>query len=94
MSELTGKVIVTTGVSSGIGEATAKLLAEQGAKLMLSARREDRLAALVDSICSAGGDAAYRVVDVTQRDQVKALSDGSGFLISAFFIGPKSTSIQ
>ena len=77
MSGLEGKVIVITGASSGIGEATAKLLAEQGAKLMLGARREERLAALVDDIGSAGGSAAYRVTDVTQRDQVKALADAA-----------------
>ena len=77
MSELAGKVIVITGASSGIGEATAKLLAAQGAKLMLGARREERLSALVDTIVSAGGSAAYRITDVTQRDQVKALADAA-----------------
>ena len=75
MSQLEGKVIVITGASSGIGEATAKLLAAQGAKLMLGARRKDRLSALVDSIVAAGGTASYCITDVTQRDQLQLLAD-------------------
>src|SRR5918997_5991399 len=59
------KVVIITGASSGIGEATAKLLASKGAKVVLGARREQQLKQLVDEIQSAGGQAAYQVMDVT-----------------------------
>lgn len=75
MSQISGKSIIITGASSGIGEAAAKMLAEQGAKLMLAARREDKLDKLVAEIEAAGGTAAYQVVDVTQQSQVQALAD-------------------
>ncbi|TVP55811.1 MAG: SDR family oxidoreductase [Halomonadaceae bacterium] len=75
MSEIANKVVIITGASSGLGEATARLLAAKGAKVMLAARREDRLKALVDSIKSAGGEAAYQVVDVTDHAAVQALAD-------------------
>ncbi len=67
------KVIVITGASSGIGEASAKLLAKNGAKLVLGARREERLKEIVDQIIAAGGQATYQSTDVTQPGQVKAL---------------------
>ena len=73
MSNIANKVIVITGASSGIGQATAINLAQQGAKLMLGARRQDRLAQLVEQIQAAGGEAAFTLVDVTQRDQVTNL---------------------
>ncbi|MHC5830298.1 MAG: SDR family oxidoreductase, partial [Nostoc sp.] len=63
-----------TGASSGLGEATAKRLAASGAKLMLAARREDRLKDLVAEIAKSGGTATYRVTDVTDRSQVEALA--------------------
>ncbi len=74
MSEINGKVIIITGASSGLGEATANRLAESGAKLVLAARREDRLQSLVDAIVEKGGEAIYRVTDVTDRAQVEALA--------------------
>ncbi|ANN49057.1 oxidoreductase [Levilactobacillus brevis] len=68
------KVIVITGASSGIGEATAKLLASQGNQLVLGARREDRLQDLVQEIKTQGGEATYAVTDVTNLDSVKTLA--------------------
>ena len=66
------KVVIITGASSGIGEATARLLAEKGAKVVLGARREDKLKAITEEIQKAGGHAAYRVTDVTNpEDSVK-----------------------
>lgn len=67
------KVVVITGASSGIGEATAKLLAKDGAKVVLGARREGRLQEIVDDIKKDGGKAAFHVTDVTVPEQVKAL---------------------
>jgi NADP-dependent 3-hydroxy acid dehydrogenase YdfG len=67
------KVIVITGASSGLGEAAAKLLAQQGAKLVLGARRLDRLQKLAKDLALAP-DAIVQT-DVTQRDQVKRLVD-------------------
>jgi len=66
------KVIVITGASSGIGEATAKLLAQNGAKVVLGARRMDKLEKLVKEIHASGGTAECKAVDVTDRDDVKA----------------------
>lgn len=68
------KVVVITGASSGIGEATAKLLAEQGNKLVLAARREDRLKDIVNKIQNDGGEAIYQVTDVTRIEEVEKLA--------------------
>jgi NADP-dependent 3-hydroxy acid dehydrogenase YdfG len=73
MSGIKGKVIAITGASSGIGEATAVLLAGRGAKVVLGARRSDRLEALVDRIATAGGEAFYVPADVTKRNDVSNL---------------------
>ena len=67
------KVVVITGASSGLGEAAARLLAKGGAKLVLGARRIDRLRALATEL-SLGPDAVVQT-DVTERDQVKRLVD-------------------
>jgi len=67
------KVIVITGASSGIGEATAKLLAKHGATVVLGARRSDRLEAIAKEIRTAGGTAEYQTLDVTQRSQLEAI---------------------
>lgn len=61
------KVVIITGASSGIGEATAKLLARQGAKIVLAARREERLKEIADEIRQNGGDAIYQTLDVTDQ---------------------------
>ncbi|NGN44705.1 SDR family oxidoreductase [Mesorhizobium sp. CGMCC 1.15528] len=68
-----GKIVAITGASSGIGRATAKLLAERGAFVVLGARREEALAAIVDEITDAGGKAVYKVTDVRQRSDLEAL---------------------
>jgi NADP-dependent 3-hydroxy acid dehydrogenase YdfG len=70
---IAGKVVVITGASSGLGEATARHLAQHGAKLVLGARRIDRLKALAKEL-SLREDAAVQM-DVTQLEQVKHLVD-------------------
>jgi NADP-dependent 3-hydroxy acid dehydrogenase YdfG len=62
-----GKVIVITGASSGIGKATALLLAERGAMLVLGARRLDLLKTIAAKITSDGGQAVYAQTDVKKR---------------------------
>jgi NADP-dependent 3-hydroxy acid dehydrogenase YdfG len=73
MSGINGKVVAITGASSGIGEATALLLAERGAKVVIGARRSDRLKALAASIVNVGGDAAHARTDVRRRDDLSGL---------------------
>jgi NADP-dependent 3-hydroxy acid dehydrogenase YdfG len=73
MSPIEGKVVVITGASSGIGEASARLLADRGAAVVLGARRTDRLDRLVSEIRERGGAAAAFVTDVTRRDDVEYL---------------------
>ncbi|RSL32435.1 SDR family oxidoreductase [Salibacterium salarium] len=74
MSNVKDKVVILTGASSGIGEGTAQELVEQGAKLVLAARREDRLKELTSTIKENGGDAIYKVTDVTSREQMEELA--------------------
>ncbi|WP_353474195.1 SDR family oxidoreductase [Salipiger sp. H15] len=67
------KVVIITGASSGIGEATAKLLADKGAKIVLGARRTDKLKDIADEINWGGGQAVYQELDVTRQDQNDAI---------------------
>lgn len=75
------KVILITGASSGIGEGTARLLAAQGHRLVIGARRTDRLVELTESLQAAGGNVRYRELDVTSADDVGAFAR---FAIEAF----------
>ncbi len=68
-----GKVVAITGAGSGIGEATALLLAERGAKVVLGARCTERLEALAARIEAAGGEAAWTRTDVTVREDLTGL---------------------
>jgi NADP-dependent 3-hydroxy acid dehydrogenase YdfG len=76
-SNIAGKVVVITGASSGIGESTARLLASKGARVVVAARRKDRIDALVQQIRGDGGIAVGFTADVTQRDQLEALMRGA-----------------
>ena len=68
-----GKVVAITGASSGIGRATALHLAQRGAKLVLGARHKDGLRRLTEEITAAGGQAVYRVTDVSRREDLRSL---------------------
>jgi NADP-dependent 3-hydroxy acid dehydrogenase YdfG len=70
---ITGKVVAITGASSGIGRATAKLLAARGALVVLGARREDALMRVADEILAAGGQVTHKVTDVRRRADLEAL---------------------
>lgn len=72
---LTGKVTLITGASSGIGAAAARVFAAEGASVVLTARREDRLAALVHELKGKGAEAAYVVSDVTTGEGAAAAVD-------------------
>ncbi|MEU7867407.1 SDR family oxidoreductase [Dactylosporangium sp. NPDC049140] len=72
---LQGRVALITGASSGIGAATATLLAERGARVALLARRKDRLDELAGRIVDAGGTALGVAVDVTDADALKAAAE-------------------
>ena len=76
-SNIADKVVVITGASSGIGESTAKFLARQGAKVVLGARRKDRIDAVVKEISAADGKAVGFAVDVSKRPEVEALIKGA-----------------
>ncbi|MEH2328692.1 SDR family oxidoreductase [Nostoc sp.] len=76
-NNIEGKIVVITGASSGLGEATARLLFAQGASVVLGARRTDRIQSLVDELSGSGGKALAVTTDVTHCDQVKRLVDAA-----------------
>lgn len=75
MTDLTDTTAIVTGASSGIGAATARMLADEGAAVALAARREERLQSLQAEIEEAGGTALVVPTDVTDRAQVQTLVD-------------------
>jgi NADP-dependent 3-hydroxy acid dehydrogenase YdfG len=76
-SNIADKVVVITGASSGLGESTARLLAANGAKVVLGARRKDRIDGVVKEITAKGGSALGFNTDVTKRVEVEALVKGA-----------------
>ncbi|MRW93897.1 SDR family NAD(P)-dependent oxidoreductase [Duganella sp. FT80W] len=74
-NNIENKVVVITGASSGLGEATARHLAARGAAVVLGARRTDKLEQIAAEIRAAGGRAEVVQTDVTSREQVQALID-------------------
>lgn len=81
MVDLKGKVVAITGASSGIGETTARMLAAAGARVVIGARRTDRLERLAREITDAGGAVRHRALDVTRREDVAAFV---GFAMAEF----------
>ena len=73
MKSLKEKVVIIMGASSGIGEATTRLLAEKGAKLVIAARREDRLVEIKNSLPDA--ELVYKAADVSNYEDVKKVVD-------------------
>jgi NADP-dependent 3-hydroxy acid dehydrogenase YdfG len=74
-NNIEGKIVVITGASSGLGEATARLLSAQGAIVVLGARRLGRIQSLADELTGRGGKALAIATDVTHYHQVKKLVD-------------------
>lgn len=73
MSNLEGKVIVITGASSGIGEAATGLLAENGASVVMAARRTDKLEQIAEKVRKNGGQVEYRGTDVSKAEDMNQL---------------------
>jgi len=76
-AHIEGKVVVITGASSGLGEATARHLAARGATIVLAARRADRLNAIAEEIRAAGGKVAVVQTDVTKQADVRNLIESA-----------------
>ena len=70
---INGRVVIITGASSGIGEATARLRAQAGARVVLGARRADRLEQIADDIRAEGGNAVSTHLDVTRQEDNDAI---------------------
>jgi NADP-dependent 3-hydroxy acid dehydrogenase YdfG len=77
MNDIKNKVVVITGASSGLGEATARMLAKHGAIVVLGARRVTRIEAIASEIVAAGGQALAVATDVTKATQVQRLVDSA-----------------
>ena len=75
MGKLDGKVAITTGATSGMGRATAKLFAAEGAKVVVTGRNEERAKAVVDDIKAAGNEAIYVIADMANLDDVQKIFD-------------------
>jgi NADP-dependent 3-hydroxy acid dehydrogenase YdfG len=73
MTPLQGRVVIITGASSGFGERAARLFSREGCKVVLAARRRDRLELLAEEIRAAGGDVLPVATDVTKHDQIQAM---------------------
>lgn len=73
MSHVKDKVAIVTGASSGIGAATARGLAEKGARVVLAGRNQKRLSQIVEEIADSGGVASYQVADATDFESTKTL---------------------
>ena len=76
-NNIEGKVVVITGASSGLGEASARYLSTQGATVVLGARRHDRIESLARELTARGGKATAVTTNVTDRQQVKELVDAA-----------------
>ncbi len=76
-NNIEGKVVVITGASSGLGEATARMLSAHGATVVLGARRVERIVALADELVRGGGQALALQTDVTRSEDVQRLVDGA-----------------
>ena len=76
-TNIEGKIVVITGASSGLGEATSRLLSKQGATVVLGARRADRLKVLADELTGRGGKALAVATDVADHAQVEGLVDAA-----------------
>jgi short chain dehydrogenase len=74
MHGIKDKTVLITGASSGIGEASARLLAQKGARVVLGARRTERLKAVTEAIRSEGGEAEFRALDVTSLEYMEAFA--------------------
>ncbi|WP_245514804.1 SDR family oxidoreductase [Jiella endophytica] len=82
-------MVIITGASSGIGEAAAKRLAKEGAKVVLGARRRDRLAKIAGAIVEAGGEAVFQEMDVTRQsdnDEIVRLAKETFGGVDAIFL--------
>ncbi|MEL6160519.1 MAG: SDR family oxidoreductase [Cyanobacteria bacterium J06623_5] len=74
MGGIKDKVVIVTGASSGLGEATVRRLANQGAKVMLAARREERLQNIIADLKKSGSQVSYQTTDVSNRSEVETLA--------------------
>ncbi len=75
MKDFKGKALVITGGATGIGKAMADRFGAQGARVIVAARREDRLREAVEDLASKGVDARYKVCDVSTLEDATALAD-------------------